>query len=182
MNAKATRIDASTKVDRDRRIFEMVETSTETYREIGQLFGISHCRVREIAIRERWRQHRAVTAAAETKLPVLSRCVQLLPLSVRVRSCFSNAKFESQLTMRRGQSPPTVGIDTVSDLLLWSDEDLLSIKNFGLTSLREVRHWLKTQDLDLMTTREDGKVARMMYEKCPHCGGTGRTGRKIPRE
>lgn len=44
-----------------------------------------------------------------------------LGLSVRARNAFANA-----------------GIETLGDLVTWAGRDLLTIKNFGLKSLREV--------------------------------------------
>ncbi len=64
--------------------------------------------------------------------PLLNRPIADLGLSVRGRSC-----------MQR------LGIVTIADLVSHSEKELLSVKNFGQTSLRELRVKLVEQNLSL---------------------------------
>jgi DNA-directed RNA polymerase subunit alpha len=68
--------------------------------------------------------------------------IEELQLSVRAYNCLKRAQ-----------------INTVADLLLYTEEDLLEIKNFGQKSAEEVVQALKTRfGLTLPRTREKGKA------------------------
>jgi DNA-directed RNA polymerase subunit alpha len=70
----------------------------------------------------------------------LSMTVQELDLSVRANNCLESAR-----------------IQTVRDLVLKSDGDLLKVRSFGKTSLREVKRRL--QDLGLRLGMTDDEIA-----------------------
>jgi hypothetical protein len=162
--------------DRNQQIRELVDTTDLPYREIAARFGLSHERVREIATRE-WRRSALLKAQyEETQRPVLSRRVALLPFSTRTLNCLRNADGDLQ----GGRRKPTETIVTVSDLLLWSVQDLLAIKNLGRKCVEEISAWAAAQDLVLLNAGIE-PIERLFYEKCPHCEGTGRTGRKVPK-
>jgi len=80
---------------------------------------------------ERRRRQRARLGPASDN-PVLNRPIAELGLSVRGRSC-----------MQR------LGIVTIGDLVAHSEKELLSVKNFGQTSLRELRAKLTESNLSL---------------------------------
>jgi DNA-directed RNA polymerase subunit alpha len=80
---------------------------------------------------ERRRRQRARLGPGSDN-PVLNRPIAELGLSVRGRSC-----------MQR------LGIVTVGDLVAHSEKELLSVKNFGQTSLRELRNKLTELNLGL---------------------------------
>ena len=84
---------------------------------------------------ERRRRQRARLGPAANN-PVLNRPIAELGLSVRGRSC-----------MQR------LGIITIGDLVAHSEKDLLSVKNFGQTSLREVRSKLADMGLGLASDK-----------------------------
>lgn len=68
--------------------------------------------------------------------------IEELQLSVRAYNCLKRAQ-----------------INTVADLLLYTEEDLLEIKNFGQKSAEEVVQALKARfGLTLPRTREKGKA------------------------
>ncbi len=72
----------------------------------------------------------------------LNMTVQELDLSVRANNCLESAR-----------------IQTVRDLVLRSDADLLKVRSFGKTSLREVKRRL--QDLGLHLNMTDDEIASM---------------------
>ena len=62
-----------------------------------------------------------------------------LDLTVRARNCLDSAQ-----------------IETVGELVSKSDQDLLSVRSFGRTSLREVKRRLEELGLSLGTPLPDG--------------------------
>ncbi len=80
---------------------------------------------------ERRRRQRARMGPGSDN-PVLNRPIAELGLSVRGRSC-----------MQR------LGIVTIGDLVAHSEKELLSVKNFGQTSLRELRAKMSEANLSL---------------------------------
>ena len=62
----------------------------------------------------------------------MNKSVSELNLSVRARKCMNR-----------------LGINTLGDLIQRSADDLLESKNFGMTSLNEVREKLRQQGLTL---------------------------------
>jgi len=86
--------------------------------------------------RDEERRRRARARLGPNDNPVLNRPVADLGLSVRGRSC-----------MQR------LGVITIGDLVSRSEKDLLGIKNFGQTSLREVRDKLQEMGLSLKNAK-----------------------------
>jgi DNA-directed RNA polymerase subunit alpha len=84
---------------------------------------------------ERRRRQRARLGPGSDN-PVLNRPIAELRLSVRGRSC-----------MQR------LGIVTLGDLMTHTEKELLSVKNFGQTSLRELRAKLAEMNLSLKTEK-----------------------------
>lgn len=72
------------------------------------------------------------TEPESTNNPVLTEHITELNLSVRSRKCTTK-----------------LGINTIGDLVRHSAEDLLECKNFGVTSLKEVREKLAERNLKL---------------------------------
>ena len=56
---------------------------------------------------------------------------------------------ELELSVRATNCLESEGITTVRDLVMRSEEELLEVRNFGETTLREVRHKLDERDLSL---------------------------------
>jgi DNA-directed RNA polymerase subunit alpha len=77
----------------------------------------------------RYRPH---TALSEQELAVLNKPVTDLNLSVRARKCMNR-----------------LGINTLGDLIQRTGDELLESKNFGMTSLSEVREKLLPFGLSL---------------------------------
>ena len=82
----------------------------------------------------RWRKGRSTTCASAPQQPlseqeqaVLNKPVSDLNLSVRARKCMNR-----------------LGINTLGDLVSRTADELLESKNFGMTSLNEVREKLAT--------------------------------------
>jgi len=69
---------------------------------------------------------------AASQKEVLSRPISTLDLSVRAANCMSEQK-----------------IETVGELVRRTKDDLLEVKNFGKTSLREIEKKLKELSLEL---------------------------------
>ncbi len=82
--------------------------------------------------RDEERRRRARARLGPNDNPVLNRPVADLGLSVRGRSCMQK-----------------LGVITIGDLTSRSEKDLLGIKNFGQTSLREIRDKLAEMGLSL---------------------------------
>ena len=72
------------------------------------------------------------TEPEATNNPVLAEHIGELNLSVRARKCTTK-----------------LGINTIGDLVRHSAEDLMECKNFGVTSLKEVREKLAERNLKL---------------------------------
>ena len=87
--------------------------------------------------RDEERRRRARARLGPSDNPVLNRPVADLGLSVRGRACMQK-----------------LGVVTIGDLVARSEKDLLSIKNFGQTSLREVRDKLVEMSLDLKGAKD----------------------------
>jgi len=68
---------------------------------------------------------------------ILKRPISELELSVRSRNCMS-----------------TLGVQTIGDLVLHSEKDLMACKNFGQTSMNEIRQKLAEFGLMLKPTEE----------------------------
>ena len=71
-------------------------------------------------------------ALSEQEQAVLGKSVSELNLSVRARKCMNR-----------------LGINTLGDLVQRTADELLESKNFGMTSLTEVREKLQTYGLSL---------------------------------
>jgi DNA-directed RNA polymerase subunit alpha len=63
---------------------------------------------------------------------------------------------ELQLSIRATNCLESEGITTVLDLVIRTDEELLEIRNFGITTLNEVKQKLKAIGLGLGMRRRDG--------------------------
>jgi hypothetical protein len=75
----------------------------------------------------------------------------------------------------------TNGIEYVRDLVMRTPADLLRIYNFGRKAYNEVQAYLSAEGLQLcQMPQSPPPPTRFIYEKCPHCGGSGRTGRRLP--
>ena len=72
----------------------------------------------------------------------LTMSISELDLSVRASNCLESAR-----------------IQTVADLVVKSDADLLKVRSFGKTSLREVKKKLQDIGLDLGMTLPEGVVS-----------------------
>lgn len=136
-----------------------------TYREIGRMVGLSSSRVGQILQAERNREWRDLQRIIQDSLPVGDREIWYLPLSYHVRRSLEDNH-----------------IVYVRDLLQRSEVDLLRLYNFGRASLKEVRVFLDQNDLALQPNPSSSRAPRAVYEKCPYCHGSGRTGRRIPIE
>ena len=82
--------------------------------------------------RDEERRRRARARLGPSDNPVLNRPVADLGLSVRGRACMQK-----------------MGVITIGDLVARSEKELLGVKNFGQTSLREVRDKLAAMGLTL---------------------------------
>ena len=160
-----------------REAFRELLATDLSYAEIGRRLGVSRSRVAEIARKEQYRDDLAERAAEDARRPILERRLEYLPLSTRTLNCFKELRPGSVYfgdTARRRF--PTATIETVSDLLLWTEADLLLIYNFGRGCLAEVRACLASHELRLFAPPyiPPPTPPRVVYQKCPHCGGTGR--------
>lgn len=122
---------------RDRAIWDAVEHTDRTYREIGRDHGISQERVRQIWANVCARDFFLAQVRDEATRPLLARRVEFLPLTARARNGLRNA--------RNDANPIAPFIVTISDLLLWTPGDLLRVKNFGVLSLREIYAYLRAE-------------------------------------
>lgn len=96
-------------------------------------------------------EEHARDAAARSK--ILDTPVTDFELSVRARNCLKR-----------------VGVRTLGDLVKISEAELLSYKNFGETSLAEIKEMLSSKDLRLGQAVEGGGVRRAT-EKLEHVKG-----------
>jgi DNA-directed RNA polymerase subunit alpha len=89
---------------------------------------------------ERISEEASAAAAMDDELiRKLDMRIEELDLTVRARNCLDSAK-----------------IETVGELVSKSDQDLLSVRSFGRTSLREVKRRLEELGLSLGTPLPDG--------------------------
>jgi len=86
--------------------------------------------------RDEERRRRARARLGPSDNPVMNRPVADLGLSVRGRACMQK-----------------LGVITIGDLVSRSEKDLLSVKNFGQTSLREIREKLEEMGLALKSAK-----------------------------
>lgn len=107
------------------------ETSLEELRGVMQSLGLRIGQSREQGATMEIRYRPQATLSPEEQA-VLSRPVGDLNLSVRARKCMSR-----------------LGINTLADLVQRSADELLEAKNFGMTSLNEVREKLNMFGLKL---------------------------------
>jgi len=110
------------------------ETSLREIKELLKARSLQLGMMRESDER-RARQARARIAAGEDA--ILSKPILELGLSVRSRNCMAQ-----------------LGILSVGDLVRQSENDLLKVKNFGRTSLQELRDRLKDLGLSLRAEEE----------------------------
>jgi Bacterial RNA polymerase, alpha chain C terminal domain len=104
-----------------------------TLRNVGQQFGVSHQRVRQILARhDRAAERQELVRHAMINKDILELRLDDIDWAVRI----ANALKDNNLIF-------------VRDLLKISPAELLSIPNFGRISLREVEDWLHSQGLHL---------------------------------
>ena len=96
-----------------------------------QYFELGHDRVSEAAA--------AAAGVDEELIRKLNTPIADMELSVRASNCLESAR-----------------ITTVAQLVTRSDADLLKLRSFGRTSLREVKRKLQEMHLDLGMTLPDG--------------------------
>ena len=105
----------------------------ELRRNVAATRSRRSCEPRACGSANRWRRARSTTAAAATRRrtcsaeeqAVLNKPVSELNLSVRARKCMNR-----------------LGINTLGELVQRTADELLEAKNFGMTSLTEVREKL----------------------------------------
>ena len=101
--------------------------------EIKEMLASKGLRLGQFAARAaRRRDLRARDALAPTSRPCSAGPISELNLSVRARKCMIR-----------------LGINTIGELVRRTGDDLLECKNFGVTSLNEVREKLTVQGLKL---------------------------------
>lgn len=108
-------------------------------REIKQLLASKglHLGMAKDEVERRYRRERLALVSSERDSRILSMPVSELGLSVRSRRCMAR-----------------LNIQTVGDLTMKTAEELLSTKNFGQTSLNEVRSKLAELGLSLRESSE----------------------------
>ena len=128
MNNKAliTFIDIVTKKlsVRERQILNMRYIDHLTYKMIGNSFGVSPERIRQI-------ESRALAKLKHEPKTINPFEIGELKLSFRTYNCLRRTR-----------------IDTVFDLLETSDKELLEIRNFGSKCLNEIKEAIKTARRD----------------------------------
>jgi DNA-directed RNA polymerase subunit alpha len=71
------------------------------------------------------------------------------PIDMELEEKLSKSLAELNLSVRATNCLESVGINTVRDLVVRNEDDLLQVRNFGETTLDEVRERLETIDLRL---------------------------------
>jgi len=114
--------------DRNREIAAKYRAGGVTLRQLGDQYGLSPARIRDIVIRAERKAAQAVekerayhAAARLDDVPI-----DALDLPVRARNCFKHE-----------------GCETVGDALKLSDLDLLRVPNFGRASMRAWKQTLE---------------------------------------
>lgn len=71
------------------------------------------------------------------------------PIDMELEEKLSKSLAELNLSVRATNCLESVGINTVRDLVVRNEDDLLQVRNFGETTLDEVRERLESIDLRL---------------------------------
>jgi len=100
--------------------------------EIKEMLSSRGLRLGQMALEQRAAEVYEPEVLSPDEQAMLSRPISELNLSVRARKCMIR-----------------LGITTIGELLRRTGDDLLECKNFGVTSLNEVREKLTTQNLKL---------------------------------
>jgi len=113
------------------------ETSLREIRKILDAKGLSLGMGREEAARRR-REARLAEEISPERAELLARPISSIDLSVRCRKCMSR-----------------LGAETIGDLAERSESELMAVKNFGQTSLSEIRQKLGELGLRLRPSEEE---------------------------
>jgi len=155
-------------------------------RTIAAATGLSSTTVYQIERDLYYEDEDTKQIAIDAQLPILERRIQYLPLSAHLLNALAfpapggwSPYYGPQ--WRGTGAPPTPRLELVGDLLPWAAEDLLELYNFGRGALAELEHYLNAEGIRIVYRPPSGPPpVREIYEKCPVCGGSGRTGRRVP--
>lgn len=149
--------DLSNLTEREREVLKMrsglfYDNKPYTLEEVGQVFGVTRERIRQIeakAIRRiyHWQRKQRFNQANEISIEVITdntpveTLVEDLGLSVRAYRCLKRAN-----------------INTVGELTLKTKKELMRIRNLGSKSLKEIIQKLEKIGLHLKDSQEEKEV------------------------
>ena len=129
-------LEADCLLHRDEIIVESRKLGA-TYREIGEFWGISPCRARQVCVKQKYKELRKAQVEAETKSK--KKLVRHLMLSVRA----TNALY------------PYAEMPLEDFVQVATREKLLELTNFGKKSLSELRLALVVEGYSIKELADD---------------------------